>query len=289
MRETARLAVVGLGRAGMARCRAIQAIPEAELAAVHSRRPTGEPPAPHRAVEEICQDASIDAVIISCENSRHAPLARRFLEARKDVLVEYPLAAHRAEAAALFQLAASKRKTLSVELIGRLTAQHQMLRQLSSKPEIRGVSLSFSGSLYRWVHTEAMRGHWGRLAIGRLHALYDLFGPLTLEDLTLRQSKNGGYSLALHLSNGERQIHLCEDRSPQQRRSTAWRFELAGGETLNPTLPAGPQQLFELDLRSFLQERRGLPALIERVSSEEVLTVLKLAEEIDQIAQHQRK
>jgi hypothetical protein len=80
-----RLAVVGAGRAGQARIRAIKEHRDGLLVAVVHR---GVPPR----FPEMLMETSIDAVIICTPNALHVPMAVAALEAGKHVLVEFPLA-----------------------------------------------------------------------------------------------------------------------------------------------------------------------------------------------------
>src|SRR5262245_34227827 len=95
-RNLQRIAVIGLGRAGAARVRAIEAHPRARLAAM-VRRPPAEP-----RFEFVLADAAVSALIVCTPNALHAAQADAGLRAGKHVAVEFPLASSEREARALF-------------------------------------------------------------------------------------------------------------------------------------------------------------------------------------------
>jgi predicted dehydrogenase len=111
-----RTAVVGLGYWGPNLVRNLHELPGAEVAAVCDARPdrltsiTDRYPA-IRGVQDldaVLEDRSIDAVVLATPVSTHYELADRALQAGKHVFVEKPLAASRAEAAALLETAAQR-------------------------------------------------------------------------------------------------------------------------------------------------------------------------------------
>ena len=283
-----RFAVLGLGRAGLARCRELAALEGATLAAVQSRRDPSVfslPAELFRSEEEIFNDPTIDAVIICTENEHHARLCMSGLEATKDVLVEYPLAGSSREASALFSLAEERGAYLALELLGRQSGRYLAHRALARDGQLNELHIYAAGGLYRWVALEASRGHWGRLAVGRLHSLYGLFGALSLERAELESRLDGGYRLELEFisARGQRCI-LQEVRAPGERRVSHWEARDSVGAPLTISPPSRGASLFGEDLRSFMRERSAgsaSAALIERATAAEIIAVLALAEEID--------
>lgn len=64
--------------------------------------------------DRICADPSVGAVIVATSNDSHAPLAREFLLAGKDVFVEKPIATSLADADELIRIARERQRILMV-------------------------------------------------------------------------------------------------------------------------------------------------------------------------------
>jgi predicted dehydrogenase len=131
------LAQVGTGDWGANLVRNFAALPECRLAAVCDadasrleRAVKGLPGA--RAVadpERLATDPEIEAVAIASPAITHYPLARRFLEAGKDVYVEKPMTLRAAEAAELVRLAESGGRIL---MVGHLLLYHPAVVRLAA-------------------------------------------------------------------------------------------------------------------------------------------------------------
>ena len=111
-----RVGVVGLGYWGPNLVRNLSDLPGVELAAVCDRRPTalnavslkhGEVPR-FLSLNDMLNDAALDAVLIATPVSTHHELAKCALEADKHVFVEKPLAASSEEARELISLASKR-------------------------------------------------------------------------------------------------------------------------------------------------------------------------------------
>ena len=76
-----RVAVIGSGRAGQARVRALAAHPRAELAAI-VRRPDNKT---RPELSEVLSDPDVDALIVCTPNLQHPSAVRACLEANKHV------------------------------------------------------------------------------------------------------------------------------------------------------------------------------------------------------------
>ncbi len=277
-----RVALVGLGRANLARQEALQqgSVAGAFLAATVSRRPgTGS-----HAWADVLADRSIEAVCIGTENASHAQLAAAALQAGKHVLVDFPLANSHGEAAALVALAARHQRVLHCEAIGLLTAAHQALRAAARADPLVEVTLQFQGGLDGWLAAEAEAGRHGVLAVGRLHQLDDLCGPLAWRsgDVTLLASPasglTGGYRATLHLQGPSAAVTLVETRQAALPRGARWQGRHHSGKALEPALPIQPVGLFARDLTCFCATIRGTGEAYLSLAA--VLRVLALAEQL---------
>lgn len=125
--------VVGVGRAGRARARAIVADARCRLVAVHRGRFADAVDAPDLPLDEAI--ARADAVAVCSPTSEHATQVRRALAAGRHVVVEYPLAEDSETASALLALAHDVGRVLHVEHIELLDPAWLTLKaQLTDTP-----------------------------------------------------------------------------------------------------------------------------------------------------------
>lgn len=186
-------AVVGVGRAGRARARAIEADPRCRLVAVHRGRHASAFDVPDLPFDEAV--ARADAVAICSPTSAHAEQVRRALEAGRHVVVEYPLAEDAATAADLLALARRRGRVLHVEHIELLDPAWITLdAQLShARPRSAEVHTELPGPVEASPHDIALR------QVARLHQLVGLLGPVrSIEDLA-----HGPGRLEGHLAIGD--------------------------------------------------------------------------------------
>lgn len=279
----ARWGVVGLGRAGQARIRAIAARPHLQLAGTVGRRPgRGD-----TTLDALCADPTVDGVIVCSENAHHGEAARRILHAGKHAIVEFPLAATAAEAADLFTLARRVGRVLHTEVFGLITARHAALREAWRDRPPAIVESRFTGRSYRWVADEARAGRIGQLAVGRLHALTDLLGPLTLDDVRCDRDERGYHLVArLTAADGARVV-LDEQRGPELARRGHLTARLPGGEVVEPPTVDRRGDLFGRDLDIALRRCAG-EADAAYVSNQAIVDVLALAEQISARATAER-
>lgn len=270
---------MGLGRAGQARVRAIEARETVELAGTAGRRAERGT----TSLGALCADATVDGVIVCSENAHHYPAAKQCLEAGKHVIVEFPLAASAAEARALYALAAAQGRVLHCELIGQLTARHRATRRYVASVEVERLHTAFTARLYRWVADEAAAGRVGQLAIARLHAFTDWFGPLTLVGAEYARDDDG-YRLSVELDAGGVALRLDERRGPALSRGSKTEGRLVGGAPFAPPAVDEPGDLFGQDLDAALRRIASADAEGAYVADETVVEVLALAEEISAAA-----
>jgi len=133
-----RIGVVGAGHFGRFHAVKVAASPRARLAGVHDRDPARadavarEARAPALGWEDLL--AASDAVVVATPAETHFALTRAALEAGRHVLVEKPIAATLAEAAALGALAAERGLVLQVGHLLRYSAEHQAISMRMKRP-----------------------------------------------------------------------------------------------------------------------------------------------------------
>lgn len=241
------LAVVGTGRAGRARVRALAESAEARLAALVSR---SDPDAP--TFESVLADTAVAGVILCTPNLLHAPQARAALASGKHVLVEYPLAPGRDEAQELFARARGAGLVLHEEHIELLSPAQDWLRaRVRELGAARRGSVHFSGASEGWIGDAALAGTPALGALARLHRLVDLFGEADVRSARLERGREPGARLRVELAfaNGG-VVELIEERAPGAVRGTRFAIECERGllETPPPEPAAG---LFARDLACF--------------------------------------
>ena len=135
--EPVQLALVGTGDWGANLLRNFAALPEARVVAVCDADPgrlaraQATVPAA-RAVaraEELLEVPGIEAIVIAAPAPAHAPLAKLFLDAGKDVYVEKPFTLDVADAEALVALAEAKQRIL---MVGHLLIHHPAVVRLKA-------------------------------------------------------------------------------------------------------------------------------------------------------------
>ena len=210
-----RWGVIGVGRAGAARARAILADPESVGAGGIRGRPeeVGLP----RAEGVPALLASCDAVAICSPDHTHPALARRALEAGCHVVCEFPLAATAAEAAALLALARDRGRVLHVEHIELLSGAARWWRAQDLSRPVTG-RLSFTSA--RADASPAL----GNLA--RLHRIVDILGLPSAVEVAERTAH--GLSGQLRFADGSA-VALDFRFAPGLPRRTALALAEPGG------------------------------------------------------------
>lgn len=274
--------VVGLGRAGRARVRDLQVAEGARLVGTVSRR-AGEG---SLGLAEALERQDVQAAVIATEDATHAALAERFLLAGKHVAVEFPLAPTAAEARRLLGLARDRGLVLHTELIGLLTRAHADFRAVVQARRPARVELTFTAPLSGWVEAEAQAGRHANLAVGRLHTLWDLVGPLALEHARLHRDPTG-YALEATLipapgtARGPAgRAHLVERRGAGLPRKRTLVAVFDDGERLEATAEGPDPGLFLRDLAAFLARVRSGGSTGAYVRDADVVGVLGLVDEV---------
>lgn len=274
-----RWGIIGLGRAGQARTRAIEARPHLTLVGTAGRRPGRGT----TTFATMLEDPEVDGLLICSENAHHAEAAARALDAGKHTIVEFPLAAGAAEARDLFDRARRADRVLHTELIGQLTARHRATRAYCRAEAVEALTIRFTARTYRWVSDEVKAGRVGQLAIARLHALHDLLGPLALDDVRCAFDGDGYRLEARFTSARGARIVLDEQRGPELKRGSVTTGRLADGRDFDPPPADEPGDLFGQDLDRAIRRAEGDPDGAY-VADETVLEMLDLAERISAAA-----
>ena len=264
--------MIGAGRAGQARVRALEEHGRAKLAALVRREGTPT-------LEDALADPAVQALLVCTPNASHEPLARAALEAGKHTLVEFPLAAGPEPARALFAQAARGCRVLHVEHIELLSPAQQRQRErvrALGRPE--GGTLRFSGSNEGWIGDAELAGSPALRALARLQRLLDLFGAARVAGAGL-ESGGSGYRLQVELSflaGGA--TTLVEERGPGRGRATRWAIQCQHGLLDDPEADVA-SGLFLRDLDCFLA--RVLDGGQPYVAEERVVEGLALVQLIE--------
>ena len=274
MKETIRWAIIGAGRAGQARARAIIADPRSVC--VGGLR--GDPAAAGIAVLSSLQEAidAADAVAVCSPDATHPALVDRALRAGRHVVCEFPLAPTAAQAAALLAQASTQGVVLHTEHIELLSATARWWRERA--PQVRGGILRFTSP--RAAPRLALAN------VARLHRIVDILGLPERLRITQRRpgrlqgelSMAGGGSIAVDFQAGaglRRQLDLTLDTERGVISQSGRGISIAGVPV--PLLPAGG--LFAADpdraMRRICAGARGY------VTDARVLAVLDLAARLD--------
>lgn len=165
-----RWGVVGVGRAGSARARALAEDPRATAVAGWRGDPAGAGLAVADSLEALLAH-DLDAVAICTPDVTHPALVRAALRAGLHVVCEFPLAGSAEDARQLFALAEEQGRVLHVEHIELLGPAARWIRAHARGRQLVGGSCRFSTS----VRSETFG--LAHANVARLHRLLDPLGP----------------------------------------------------------------------------------------------------------------
>jgi hypothetical protein len=277
-----RWGVLGLGRAGRARARAIAADEQSELVCAWRGDATD------LTVEQVdSADAvfeRVDAVAVCTPDHTHPRLVRRALEAGKHVVCEFPLAGSARVARELFHLADEQEKVLHVEHIELLTPVARWMRAHVRPRDICAGSVRFRSTVRPEVFSVAHAN------VARLHRIIDVAGEP--RRFSLAHATHTELVGSFRMS-GEADLLFRFEMDPGAARKLELTFDLGRrgmvmlmGRTLMfkggvVDLPA-TQPLFALDHQAAMNAiLTGAPTYIDR---NRVLTVLGLADRLNAAA-----
>lgn len=271
--------VIGVGRAGQARARALHQDPRAEV--LYGFR--GQPEAVGlRRVEDLGDMLRrVDAVAVCTPDATHPDMVRACLSAGKHVLVEFPLAGSAEVGRELFDLARRHGRILHVEHIELLGAAAGAMRARAAGLAVRGGHVHFTGGQRRGTYGVA------HCNVARLHRLLDAVG---LPDGVQLQDRSPRH-LRSRLRYGATLIELDLRHGEDLPRRTALRLELARGDGSSVLLEQVDEAVWQdgvpVPLPAlpgvFLQDQLAATARIlddaaPYVSEERILQVLSLAD-----------
>jgi scyllo-inositol 2-dehydrogenase (NADP+) len=136
-----------------------------------------------RSVDELLAIDSLQLVVVATPNQSHFPLAKQCLEAGRHVVVDKPFTTTVEDAIALFRIARSHDRVLTVYHNRRFDADFQALRQVVAQQEL-GQILRFESSYDRY-RPAPKPGAWREKAGPGSGVLFDLAPHLIDHALTL--------------------------------------------------------------------------------------------------------
>ena len=151
-----RWGLVGLGRAGMARRRVLEAHTGCRLVCESSRRD------PDSISFGELLDREIDAVALCRESQAHAADALVALQAGKHVLLEYPLALTRREAETLILESRRVERLIHVGHLAMLSPFHTEVLTTLKGATLSTFSYRFQAGYGRAVRPLSEAGQWGQ-------------------------------------------------------------------------------------------------------------------------------
>ena len=233
--------MIGLGRAGRARLRAIKSL-GLSLSAVASARPEearasleafgfSEATRVYRDWRELLKDPEVKVTLICSENQVHEAQARASLLENHHVCVEFPLVSTSDAARSLWTLADERNRVLHVEVIGTLTARHLLTREWLKMSEAQPHQArphrwrsTLNAGAYRWVSEALSAGEVMILAFGRVYQALSLFGPLVRSAVQLElETGSSEPSSSLELTFESRDgitVEIVERRESGLRRAS---------------------------------------------------------------------
>lgn len=282
---TVRWGILGVGRAGAARARALVADPRATPVLGWRGDPAAAGLAVADSVEAVLE-ADVAAVAICTPDTTHPALVRQALLAGKHVVCEFPLAGSADEAAALFDLADARGRVLHVEHIELLGPAARWIKAACADRRLTGGSCRFQSGARSEVFSVAHAN------VARLHRLLDAWGPPA--DLAVHERTDSWLVATLSWPGnpehyaGEARIALEFRLEAGRRRRTELLFETDQGEiTLLDRilmhrgrvvdLERGPGLFLTDQLQASAEILDGTPPTVGR---DAVLAVLALADQL---------
>lgn len=271
-----RWGIVGLGRAGLARRRALSARNDCAVVIECSRRDPGLPK-----YKDVLQ-SDVHALALCRESERHAKDTLAALRAGKHVLIEYPLAMTGREANDLLMEAQRVERLVHVGHLMLLSPFHSQVQEVIARTQLSAFTYTFRAGYGRAVRPLSEAKLWGQNANSRIQAIWSWFGPLRLLSSRV-ECRSDGYQLTAEFLNAHGiSITLCESRLEGQTRSRELSGLTSGNKTVQWPQWRSWRGGFAADTEQFMNRLSGsieepyLPlsdlvdvvALSERVSAE---------------------
>lgn len=276
-----RWGVIGVGRAGSARVRALREDPRAEVVMGYRGSALAELELPEaESLEQLFE--AVDAVAICSPDDTHAPYVEGALGAGLHVLCEFPLAPNALVARRLFRLAREAGRVLHVEHIELLSGSARYLRGHAALRTVEKGALRFRGGPRRGGISIAHSN------VARLHRLADLVGTprrLHVEERTEEQLR-GHFPWAGEGNQLDYDFVLAADQQRRTELSVVFtdgtmaaqfgRHLLVGGAPVE--LPKPQRGLFAQDQLN--ATARILDGALPYVTEERIVEVLQLADRL---------
>lgn len=266
-----RWSVIGVGRAGRARARAILEDPRCKLAGVFRGRHAAS--LETRVFDSLEQAiGSADVVAICSPTELHVEHATQVLEAGRHAVVEFPLAPTAAEARALFALARDAGRVLHVEHIELLDGPSTTLGALVRPAFVRRIEVAFEGP----GDPDAPPGRLALDSVARLHRMVHVGGPI--EAVERIDSAPGRLAAGFLLASGAR-AELSVQRDPYFRRRTVLEVEEASGtwRQENGTLARNGRPVTLMEVRSLFGRDHAEVMRILKGEAESYLSEARIA------------
>ena len=188
---TVRWGVVGVGRAGIARVKALRADPRSTVVGGWRGDPEAAGLHAFQGFDELLQH--VDAVAICSPDPFHSTQVHAALSAYRHVVCEFPLAGSAGEASSLFALSVARDRVLHVEHIELLTPASAWIRDFVAGKTLVGGTIHFSSGARNRVISPAHAN------IARFQRIIDAVGAP--EDVSVQRCTP--HHLAVRLQYGE--------------------------------------------------------------------------------------
>ncbi len=263
MHRPRNLALVGLGRAGLARLKAIYELSDsldirclytcskrgAASQYNHEYQIENEPD-----FQKLVEKKDIDTIVICSENQLHFEQCQIALSKGLNVVVDFPACNTLAQAKILFDLSKQNDLLFRIAFIGELSAQSQLWYQQVKQDPLESLSLQLEGGYYRWIKSEAQQGHLANLAISRIKTLYQLAGPVESYHLDFQINEDGYDFLIKGKTKQDVDFELCETRKTDLARKVKTFGIHKSKKTLQEAINRQVEPLFKMDFQALIQQ-----------------------------------
>eukprot|EP00914_Ancora_sagittata_P033492 GHVO01067538.1.p1 GENE.GHVO01067538.1~~GHVO01067538.1.p1 ORF type:complete len:315 (+),score=34.16 GHVO01067538.1:32-946(+) len=278
MASPLRVAVIGLGRAGNARVRDIPVVAPSTVGMEHitlagfvSRRSVGQTESGAKQLpleDALSASSGVDAVVIATENASHEKFIRCALEAKKHVLVDFPMVPSATKAKELLALAKDNGVMLYEEDIALLTDKFEATKELvKQKGKLNSAEVNMIVGVNGWIEKIHESGSPFHTSMDILHTLVDFFGDLTPLSCTIESDDKGTQACGkLQTLNGA-EVVINISFVTERMRSKTFKYTFENGESIDDKTEIEdwseknkhlPKPLFMRDMLVFAQTVAGL-------------------------------
>ncbi len=271
LKKPSKIAVIGLGKAGLARLKATLQYPTLEIIATCSRRGSlldqidslspyfNEPQIehikyiPNLSLPQLFALDHLDTVMICSENQYHFEQAKQALSLGLHTIVDFPPCYTHDQLKTLYQLAQEHQCIFQPAFIGQLSTPFQNWKKQLSTQAIEKIILHLSGGYYRWLEIDGKQGLFANLALSRFLSLWTIIGPIDENYQLHAELLTDGYQFSIEgQSISGIQFSLSEERKVGLSRHVQTWAQLKDGKDLRQEKGL-MEPLFEYDLLEFLK------------------------------------